>query len=86
MGVRTSVSPSGYLSSGLSTSRRGTCEEISGAYEKTSTNGKFLYRKPSKWSREVPHSSALGRKDLNMSYALFLRRLSVPLKPSLPFF
>lgn len=79
MGVRTSVSPSGYLSSGLSTSRRGTCEEISGAYEKTSTNGKFLYRKPSKLSRRVPRGSALGGKDLSTSYALFLRRLSASL-------
>ncbi|XP_004677464.1 PREDICTED: protein AMBP [Condylura cristata] len=29
--------------------RKGVCEEISGAYEKTDTNGKFLYRK-SKWN------------------------------------
>uniref|UniRef100_A0A673UNS5 Kinesin-like protein n=1 Tax=Suricata suricatta TaxID=37032 RepID=A0A673UNS5_SURSU len=29
--------------------RRGTCEEISGAYEKTDTDGKFLYHK-SRWN------------------------------------
>ncbi|GAB5580049.1 tissue factor pathway inhibitor [Prionailurus iriomotensis] len=29
--------------------RRGTCEEISGAYEKTDTDGKFLYHKP-RWN------------------------------------
>ncbi|XP_047381667.1 protein AMBP [Sciurus carolinensis] len=29
--------------------RRGVCEEIAGAYEKTSTAGKFLYRKP-RWN------------------------------------
>ena len=51
---------SGYLSFGVYISRRGTCEEISGAYEKTDTDGKFLYHKPSKLNwRHPPQLSPL---------------------------
>lgn len=55
-GVRTRIS----LSFGLFISRKGVCEEISETYEKTDTDGKFLYHKSSKLSRRRhPQSSPL---------------------------
>ena len=50
-GVRTMVSTRYYLHFGLFISRKGVCESISGTYEKTSTDGKFLYHKASKLSQ-----------------------------------
>lgn len=47
-GVGTVVSCRSDLSFGSFISRKGVCEEISGAYEKTGTDGKFLYHKSSK--------------------------------------
>lgn len=38
--------------------RKGVCEEISGAYEKTDTNGKFRYHKASKCSTIAPKQHA----------------------------
>ena len=71
-GVRTMVSTRYYLSFGLFISRKGVCESISGTYEKTSTDGKFLFHKASKLSqRGRPQFSPLLKKCL-MSYALFL--------------
>lgn len=84
MGVRTSVSASGYLSSGLHISRRGACEEISGAYEKTSTNGKFLYHKPSELScRCSPQFCPLLKKTL-MCLKLFLSALALSAPEAFP--
>lgn len=71
-GVRTTVSTRYYLSFGLLFSRKGVCESISGAYERTSTDGKFLFHKASKLSqRGRLRFSPLLKKCL-MSYALFL--------------
>ncbi|XP_045647062.1 protein AMBP [Ursus americanus] len=50
--------------------RRGACEEISGAYEKTSTNGKFLYHKP-KWNMTMEFYVVHTNYD---EYAIFLTR------------
>ena len=62
-GVRTMVSTRYYLSFGLFISRKGVCESISGTYEKTSTDGKFLFHKASKLSqRGRPQFSPLLKK------------------------
>nr|XP_025743858.1 protein AMBP isoform X1 [Callorhinus ursinus]XP_025743859.1 protein AMBP isoform X1 [Callorhinus ursinus]XP_025743860.1 protein AMBP isoform X1 [Callorhinus ursinus] len=50
--------------------RRGTCEELSGAYEKTSTNGKFFYHNP-KWN--ITMESYVVHTDYD-EYAIFLTK------------
>ncbi|XP_012496649.1 PREDICTED: protein AMBP [Propithecus coquereli] len=50
--------------------RKGVCEEISGAYEKTSTEGKFLYHKP-QWS--VTMESYVVHTNYD-EYAIFLTK------------
>ncbi|XP_020938995.1 protein AMBP isoform X1 [Sus scrofa] len=63
--------------------RKGICEVISGAYEKTSTDGKFLYHK-SKWNITMESYVVHTNYD---EYAIFLtkkfsRRHGPPLLPS----
>ncbi|KAM6170023.1 protein AMBP [Rhynchocyon petersi] len=50
--------------------RKGFCEEISGTYEKTSTDGKFLYRKP-RWN--VTMESYVVHTNYD-EYAIFLTK------------
>ncbi|XP_039096262.1 protein AMBP [Hyaena hyaena] len=50
--------------------RRGTCEEISGAYEKTDTDGKFLYHK-SRWNITMESYVVHTNYD---EYAIFLTK------------
>ncbi|XP_006142874.1 protein AMBP, partial [Tupaia chinensis] len=50
--------------------RKGVCEEISGAYEKTDTDGKFLYRKP-KWNMTMESYVVHTNYD---EYAIFLTK------------
>uniref|UniRef100_A0A8C8ZKG6 Protein AMBP n=1 Tax=Prolemur simus TaxID=1328070 RepID=A0A8C8ZKG6_PROSS len=50
--------------------RKGVCEEISGAYEKTSTEGKFLYHKP-QWGATMESYVAHTNYD---EYAIFLTK------------
>uniref|UniRef100_A0A8C0QEI9 Protein AMBP n=2 Tax=Canis lupus familiaris TaxID=9615 RepID=A0A8C0QEI9_CANLF len=50
--------------------RRGTCEEISGTYEKTGTSGKFLYHKP-KWNLTMESYVVHTNYD---EYAIFLTK------------
>lgn len=63
-GVRTMVSTRYYLPGSLFISRKGVCESISGIYEKTSTDGKFLFHKASKLSqRGLPQFSPSLKKN-----------------------
>ncbi|XP_004595032.2 protein AMBP [Ochotona princeps] len=50
--------------------RKGVCEEISGAYEKTDTNGKFLYHK-ARWNKTMESYVVHTNYD---EYAIFLTK------------